>query len=126
MTTYSPPVIKSATFDSKAFQIAIEFDQIMKKQNLTDMDMIIDISGENSPYTVSWSANFDKNNLIISFSSSPVLLGGIGEVVRLQLIDVTKFSSEHNISMIASSLFTFNVSILPASDSVKSGGSSAS
>ena len=126
VTAYSPPVIKSATFDSKSFQITIEFDQIMKKQNLTDMDMIIDISGENSPYSVSWSANFDKKNLIISFSSSPVLLGGIGEVVRLQLIDVTKFTNEHDISMLASSLFTFNVAGLPASDSVKSGGSSAS
>ena len=126
VTTYSPPVIKSATFDSKSFQITIEFDQIMKKQNLTDMNMIIDISGENSPYTVSWSANFDKKNLMISFSSFPVLLGGIGEVVRLQLIDVTKFTCEHDISMLASSLFTFNVGLLPASDSVKNGGSSAS
>ena len=126
VTTYSPPVIKSTTFDSKTFQIIIEFDQIMKKQNLTDMDMIIDISGENSPYTVLWSANFDKKNLMISFNSSPVLLGGIGEVVRVQLIDVIKFTSEYDISMLASSLFTFNVAGLPASDSVKNGGSSAS
>ena len=99
VTTFSPPVIKSTTFDSKTFQITVEFDQVMMKENLTDFDMSIDISGPNSPYSISWSSNFDKKNLIISFSSSPVLLGCIGEIIRLQLIDVRKFKSEHNISM---------------------------
>ena len=126
VTTYSPPVIKSNSFDSKTLQITIEFDQVMKNQNLTDFDMSIDISGPNSPYDISWSAKFDKNNLIISFGSTPVLLGGLGEIIRLQLIDVKKFNSEHDISMLASSLFTFEVSGLPPSDSAKSGGSSAS
>ena len=87
---------------SKTFQITVEFDQVMMKENLTDFDMSIDISGPNSPYSISWSSNFDKKNLIISFSSSPVLLGCIGEIIRLQLIDVRKFKSEHNISMLAS------------------------
>ena len=126
VTTYSPPVIKSNSFDSKTLQITVEFDQVMKNQNLTDFDMTIDISGPNSPYDISWSSKFDKKNLVISFSSTPVLLGGLGEIIRLQLIDVKKFNSEHDISMLASSLFTFEVTGLPPSDSAKSGGSSAS
>ena len=49
---YSAPTISKASFDSKSLQISIEFDQIMTKQNLTDVDLHIDITGLNSPYLI--------------------------------------------------------------------------
>ena len=126
VTTFSPPVIKSTTFDSKTLQIVIEFDQTMIKQNLTDFDMNIDINGPNSPYSISWNSTFDKKILLISFSSTPILLGGVGEIISIQLVNVRMFKCEHDISILASSLFTFEVTGLPPSDSAQSGGSSAS
>ena len=125
-TKYSAPVIKSSTFDSKPLQVTIEFDQIMLQQNLTSFEMSVDISGPNSPYSVSWTATFDKSNLRISFSSAPVLLGGINEIVLVQLIEVSKFKSEHSISIFSTNLFTFKVSGLPPSESTQSGGSGGS
>ena len=126
VSAYSPPVIKSTSFDSKILQITVEFDQVMMKQELTDFDMNVDISGPNSPYSVSWSANFDKNNLIINFISSPLLLGRDNENIQLQTINVKKFNSEHGISMLSTNLFIFEVSGLPPADSVQSGGSGIS
>ena len=98
----------------------------MLQQNLTSFDMSVDISGPNSPYSVSWTSTFEKSNLKISFSSAPVLLGGVNEIVLVQLIDVTKFKSEHNISILSTNLFIFKVSGQPPSESTQSGCSGAS
>ena len=125
-TTFSSPLIKSTNFDSKLLQIVVEFDQEMMKQELTDFDMNLDINGPNSPYSVSWTANFDKEKLKIGFSSNPILVGGVNEIIRLQTINVKKFNSKHDISMVAPRLFSFEVSGLPPSDSAQSGGSGAS
>ena len=125
-TIYSAPVIKSNTFDQTLLKIVIEFDKVMKKQNITLFDMELDVFGPNSPYSVSWSAEFDKNLLKISFTSSPVLLGGIGEKVQLQLINVLAFKSEYDISMEAPKLFEYTVYALSSYSSVQSGGSGAS
>ena len=88
VTKYSQPSIKSSTFDSKSLQITIEFDRKMMKQNVTDFDLILDVIGPNSPYSVFWSASFEDKKFKISFTSSPSLLGGINESIRLQLVNV--------------------------------------
>ena len=125
-TIYSTPVIKSNTFDQALLIIVIEFDKVMKKQNITLFDMELDVFGPNSPYTVSWSTEFDKNILKISFTWNPILLGGIGEKVQLQLINVLAFKSEYDISMEASKVLEYTVNALSSSSSVQSGGSGAS
>ena len=126
VTKYSQPIIKNSSFDSKSLQIIIEFDQVMSKQEVTDFDIVLDIIGPNSPYSISWSTLFDNRIFKISFSSSPALLGGINERVRLQLINVLKFESEHAIAMLSPALLTFQVSNLVPSESVQSGGSGVS
>ena len=88
--------------------------------------MELDVFGPNSPYTVSWSTEFDKNILKISFTWNPILLGGIGEKVQLQLINVLAFKSEYDISMEASKVLEYTVNALSSSSSVQSGGSGAS
>ena len=90
-TIFSAPIIKNSIFDSKLLQVTIEFDQIMLQQNLTSFDLSVDISGPNSPYSVSWTTTFDKAYFKINLSSTPVLLGGVNEIVLVQLIDVSKF-----------------------------------
>ena len=85
-TQYTPPIIKSTTFYTEQLQIAITFDQKMKNLNVTDFDINLDINGPNSPYSILWSANFDGVVFKISLTTSPVLLGGINEIIKLQLL----------------------------------------
>ena len=126
ITKYSPPVVSKSSFDSSTLQITLEFDQIMMIQNISDFDISVDIFGPNSPYSISWNTSFDSKTFKVRFFSSPSLLGGVNEVLRLQIINVLKFKSEHQITILAPKLFTFTVPELPASESAKSGGSSAS
>ena len=125
-TIYKQPVILTTSFDPKTLKIVVEFDQVMLNQNVSSFDVNVDVSGPNSPYSVSWSASFSQKQFIVNFSMSPALLGDIGETVLLQLITVTKFKSEHEIPKAAPQQFTFSVAALSASESTKSGGSSAS
>ena len=125
-TIYKQPVVLTTSFDPKTLKIVVEFDQVMLNQNVSSFDVNVDVSGPNSPYSVSWSASFSQKQFIVNFSMSPALLGGIGETVLLQLITVTKFKNEHEIPKAAPQQFTFSVAALSASESTQSGGSGAS
>ena len=98
----------------------------MGKTILSDFDVAVDIFGSNSPYSVSWSAQFDDDKLRISFTSFPVLLGGINEKVVFQILNVQQIKSEFGISLLSTQIFTFVVPALPTSQSVEGGGSGAS
>ena len=98
-SVYSAPIIKSKTFDVTILQITLNFDQTMMQQNVTLLDMQLDATGPNSPYDIKWIAKFDKKDFKISFISTPTLLGGIGEKIRLQLSNVLAFKSEHDINL---------------------------
>ena len=65
----------------------------MLNQTVSLTDVTFDISGPNSPYAVSWSSNFVNSSYQFSFTSTPILLGGIGEVITIQLIEVDRFKS---------------------------------
>ena len=80
-------------------QITLNFDQTMMQQNVTLLDIQLDATGPNSPYDIKWTAKFDKKDFKISFTSTPTLLGGIGEKIRLQLSNVLAFKSEHDINL---------------------------
>ena len=123
---YSPPSIKNSTFDVTSLQVVVEFDQVMLNQNITLFDMDLNILGPNSPYVSSWTSKYDKNKLMITFSSSPSLLGGIGEEIKLLLYNVNVFKNEHEIPMKVPTELKFNVGAMSASASVQSGGSGAS
>ena len=125
-SVYSNPNIISCNFDVLKYQIIIEFDQIMKNQEITLFDLNIDILGQNSPYSVTWSSKFDKKNLIINFNSSPLLLGGIDEKIRLQFSNAQAFKSEHDLSIAELKLFEYEVSFIPSSELVQSGSSGVS
>ena len=58
--------------------------------------MDLNILGPNSSYVSSWTSKYDKNKLMITFSSSPSLLGGIGEEIILLLYNVNVFKNEHD------------------------------
>ena len=125
-TIFTAPIIATNILDIKSFQITLSFDQVMLNQNLTDFDLNLDVIGPNSPYSVSWSASFIKKNIIISFSFTPLLIGGVNEKIILQIINVQRFKSEHDIPMISPQLFSYIVPSLPASASSQAGGSGAS
>ena len=125
-TIYPAPKVTGSKFDPTLSQITINFDQIMLDQNMTGIDINLDASGQNSPYSISYTTNFTNNQFIVSMIVTPIFLGGIGETVLLQLLTTTKFKSEHLIPMSIPQEFKFTVPSLTASDSVQSGGSSAS
>ena len=125
-TIYPAPTIISDSFDSTKLQIIVGFDQVMMNQTISSFDANVDVSGPNSPYTVSWSTSFSQKQLVVSFSVSPLLIGGVGETILLQLITVTKFKSQYQISMKSPKQFTYTVSALAPNQSTQSGGSGAS
>ena len=98
----------------------------MMNQNLTFLDLQLDIFGMNSPYFVSRNSKFKNQTLTIDLTSTPTLLGGIDEIIILQLDNVLSFKSEHDIPINSPKVFRFNVGAFSSSQSVQSGGSGAS
>ena len=96
------------------------------KQEITSNDLKLDINGINEPYSVKWSANFDKNKLIVDFSCYPILIGGLKEKINLELINISKFKSINKISFPSTKLFIFTIHDLPPVQSVKDVGSGTS
>ena len=85
----------------------------MMKQELTRNDLALDIFGVNEPYFVTWSANFDQKKLIIDFTNSPALIGGLNEKINLELKNIKKFKSLYEISLLSSFQHIFNIQDLP-------------
>ena len=88
----------------------------MLNQTVSLSDIDLEIFGPNKPYTVSWSSNFVNNSYQISFTSTPVLFGGIGEVVTFKIIEINKFKSYHNIPIKSAAQFTFKIMSLHQSN----------
>ena len=101
-TPYSAPEITSLDLDTEKLQITIGFNQIMMKQELTNDDMELNVEGINEPYSITWSAYFDKNKLIVDFTCSPALIGGSNEEIFLDLIKTKKFKSLYEIPLLSS------------------------
>ena len=125
-TVYPRPKVILSTLDPIKLQIIVEFDQMMLNQSITDFDINLDVAGPNSPYSVTYKATFLNDKFIIDFSMTPSFLGGVGEMVLLQLLTVTKFKSDRLIPMLSPAVFNFQVGVLAASESSQSGSSSAS
>ena len=125
-TPYTRPVVTSSSIDIVKSQIIVVFDQVMLNQTIEDYDMALSISGPNSPYSVSWFTSFDKNQLIVSFTSSPIIVGGSGETASLTLIKIDSFKSEHLIPILSSKVFSFTLPKTEPSKSIQSSGAGAS
>ena len=123
---YDSPYVNSTIYDSKINKITIVFSESMLNQNITKDYLNLDILGPNEPYNISWNSTFEKNSFIVSFTSSPVLFGGIGETIVLQLNEVSKFKSSNKIPMKSSKEYKFIVESFTPSESVQSAGSGAS
>ena len=125
-TIYDPPYVNSTIYDSKINKITIVFNESMLNQNITGDDVSLDIFGPNEPYSISWNSTFEKNSFIVSFTSSPVLFGGIGETIVLQLNEVSRFKSNNKIPMKSAKQYKFIVESFTPSESTQSAGSGAS
>ena len=125
---HSPPNAIGSSLDIDSHQITIEFDQIMLNQSITNTDIKLEIDGPNSPYITSWTSNFYQKLLIISFSSSPVLIGGKDEVITIKLENILKFKNKYYTPIVNEKTFELDVpnfSINPKVQSVSNGASYA-
>lgn len=114
------------SFDETLNEIVIEFDQTMKEQTLNDDSIHLLIDGPNGPYSSVYTTSFIENKFIVNFIPSPLLLGGIGEVVTLELKDISSFRSNHSIPILSEQVFSFIVPALPVSAIVEETGQVAS
>ena len=71
----------------------------MSNMQITDMDINIFVSGPNSPYNIAWSSKYLNKDLIISYTISPSIIGGVGEYIQLELLNLSKFKSIHDIPL---------------------------
>lgn len=126
VTKYDPPSVVSATLDQTQSQISVVFDQQMIAQDLTFMELILDTFGPNSPYSVTWSASFTNATLLISYACSPLLVGGIGEIVELQLTDVDAYKSMYKLSIKTPVKLSLTVAGLNPSEQAETSSTGAS
>jgi len=98
----------------------------MKNYPLTDAEIAVEISGPNSPYMVIWSAKFSGKELIITYLPTPLIIGGIGEVLVIQFINVQAYKSQHEMPISSPSIYTFSFGPKDASSTSKSASKGAS
>lgn len=125
-TIYTTPVPVSNKYDELTNTITVEFDQDMLEQPINETDIILYLDGPNGPYTATWEAEFSGNQFIVKFVPSPILIGGVGEWIQLQLAEIKAFKSNYSITMYSNQVYDFNVPMLPASASTKISGKGAS
>jgi hypothetical protein len=76
------------------------FNDTLIQTNVTKDHMSLEMTGPNAPYQVDWSGKFTKNNeFTISFSVSPIKIGGFGEKMIISINNVNAFQSEHEIPL---------------------------
>lgn len=88
------------------------------------INLIVD--GPNSPYTVDYTTSFEGSNFIVTYSISPLILGGVGEFIQLQLADISLFRSEHFIPISSPLTFKYTFGPTEPSAGTQSGGQGAS
>ena len=93
---------------------------------MTDLDLNIFASGPNSPYNIVWTSEFTNKDFVLTFTVTPNIVGGIGEYIQLELINVNGFKSSHNIPMKNPQILKFTCNSLEASSSSQSSGAGAS
>lgn len=102
----------------------------MIENNFTDWEMelrlIVSIDGPNSPYVVTWTGTILGDTLSVVYSSSPPLVGGIGETITVTLVDVKAFTSQDNIPIPTPIKFEYTLAELPPSETTESGSTGAS
>ena len=125
-TLFESPAPLFAFYDQVLSKIIIEFDQQMKNQSLNESSIQLLIEGPNGPYSTVYTTSFISNKFIVDFVVTPLLIGGIGENVKLELKDISGFRSNESIPILTEQVFSYTVSAFPVSASTKSSGQGAS
>lgn len=97
----------------------------MKSRSLTKTDISLTVEGVNSPYSVSWQAHLEKSELIVSYSSDPLVVGGMGEKIELSLLNIEAFVSENSLPLASQLSFTFKLSDFTPNEFVDDASSGA-
>ena len=98
----------------------------MKNTIVTNQEVLITVTGPNSPYSVSWSSIFKDKKFVVDIIITPTLIGGVGEVIELQIAEIQSFKSDKNIPMDSPQTYEFTILAMPVDESASSGGSGAS
>jgi hypothetical protein len=125
-TIYPRPVTVSSNLNSLSSKITVKFDQEMYNASVTSQDIELVMSGPNSPYTIDWSATFEKESFIITYTITPEPIGGIGESIQVTLSNIKKFNSDKMIPISSPLTFEFTFLQPEVSESTQSGGKGAS
>ncbi|CAI2360390.1 unnamed protein product [Moneuplotes crassus] len=123
---FSRPVIISDKFDQTKNTITIEFDQEMMDQEVNDTSVSLSIESPKAEISLTFTTKFEGKQFIVSFTPKPTLVGGIGEIIKLNLKEIAMFKSNNSIPMLSAISFTYAVSAFPVSGLAESSGKGAS
>ena len=98
----------------------------MTNYSITDNDMTVSISGPNSPYQVTWSPSWSDTLLTVTYSSTPIIIGGVGEVLTVDMNNVDAYKSAHDIPISSTLQYTFEFEELEAGATSQSASTGAS
>ncbi|CAI2382812.1 unnamed protein product [Moneuplotes crassus] len=126
ITEFTRPAIVSDKFDQMTNTITIEFDQEMMNQEINDTSVLLFIESPTTEIYFTLETKFEGKKFIATFTPSPPLIGGIGEIITLTLQEVEMFKSNNSIPMLSAVAFTYAVPAFPVSGSAESSGKGAS
>ena len=73
-TSYILPVVSSSSIEIAKSQRLVVFVLTMLSQFINDNDISLSITCPSLPHLLIWLASYDNNQLIVSFSSTPIIM----------------------------------------------------
>lgn len=122
---YYPPIVEKDELNTNTMEVTFTWNDTMIDYAISDLDLVMVINGPSEPYSVQWTSKFSSNVLVLGFSSSPALIGGVGETLMIEFSNTNAFKSGEQIPISSSKIFNYNFDEISPSATSQSANSGA-
>ena len=124
---YYPPIIYKSTIDSTTSTVSLLFNDTMKEHEFIEDEISCEFFGPFLEYDIKCNMFYSSSTiLVIKYSVTPSIIGGVDEVLLIILNDIKALTSENQIPIPSPLDFKFRFDKVEPSAQAQSAGTGAS